>query len=284
MKLAKLTLLFLVAFSLSLLSAKGWEVDSDILINLTQGIYSDNWSGSEQSTVTWVAQSNTTAQKQMKEWLNNKNTLKLAFGQTHQEKGDIDGDGEVEWGSGQKSTDKIDFESLFRFTLKSFVDPYMALRMESQFVDESGAKKYYVNPMLFTESAGIMKSIINADKTKLSLRLGAAIRENVDRKLDVTPVDGGAEAVAEFKKIFGDAAASYNSRLSVYQAIFNSEKDPNGYWKETDYRWENMLSTKLFGLLSANLSFDIVYDRDKQVNNKVQWKEILGLGFSYSLF
>ena len=101
MKLAKLTLLFLVAFSLSLLSAKGWEVDSDILINLTQGIYSDNWSGSEQSTVTWVAQSNTTAQKQMKEWLNNKNTLKLAFGQTHQEKGDIDGDGEVEWGSGQ---------------------------------------------------------------------------------------------------------------------------------------------------------------------------------------
>jgi glycine hydroxymethyltransferase len=91
MKLAKLTLLFLVAFSLSLLSAKGWEVDSDILINLTQGIYSDNWSGSEQSTVTWVAQSNTTAQKQMKEWLNNKNTLKLAFGQTHQEKGDIDG-------------------------------------------------------------------------------------------------------------------------------------------------------------------------------------------------
>lgn len=283
MKTMKLALLALMLLSLSLLAAEGWEVDSDVMVNLSQGIYSDNWGGTEQSTVTWVAQSNTTAQKQLKDWLHDKNTLKLAFGQTHQEKGDIDGDGDIEWGHGQKSTDLIDFESLFRFTLQSFVDPYVAGRLQSQFIDQQTQKTYYVNPMLFTESAGIMKSILDAEKTKLSVRLGGAVREKIDRGPADNTIDGGAEAIAEFKKILGDSAASYNSKFSAYKAFFNSQSsDLNDNWKATDLKWENMLSTKLFGLLSANLSLDFQYDKEQAPG--WQWKEILGLGLSYTLF
>jgi len=85
-KSPKLILIIMALMSLSILAAKGWDVDSDILVNLTQSQFSDNWAGSELSNITWTATSNTVAQKQLKDWLNNKNSLKLAFGQTHMQK------------------------------------------------------------------------------------------------------------------------------------------------------------------------------------------------------
>ena len=225
---------------------------------------------------------NNTAQKQLAEWLKNKNTLKLAFGQTHLQKENAAGDS-VFWEAPQKSTDQIAFESLMQFTLKSFVDPYISLRAESQFLDESGAQTLLVNPVLFTESAGIMKTIIDAEKTKLNVRLGGAVRENWNRRVSGIPIDGGVEGIVEFKQILGLLNASYNSRLSAYQALFKSDAtaaDDN--WKALDYKWENLLSFNLWKLLSLNLNFDVIYEKEQSPD--IQWKEILGLGFSYSLF
>ncbi|HNT52938.1 MAG TPA: DUF3078 domain-containing protein, partial [Candidatus Syntrophosphaera sp.] len=249
----------------------------------TQSAYSDNWTGSELSNITWVAASNSTAQKQMKEWLRNKTTLNLSFGQTHMQRENALG--EKYWEEPQKSTDKIDLETLFQFTLRSFVDPYVAGRMQSQFLDEiPGDETLLVNPMLFTESAGIMRTILDGEKTKLSARLGGALRENYNRRLDDIPIDGGVEAVAELKHILSALNASYNSRLSAYQALFNSKSDelPNEDWKALDYKWENMLSFKLWKMLAVNFSLDFMYD--KELVDELQWKEILGIGISYTLF
>ncbi len=279
----KLVLLALALFSLSLLSAEGWELDSDIMVNLTQSAYSDNWTGSELSNITWVAASNSTAQKQLKEWLKNKTTLNLAFGQTHLQKQNAQG--ENYWEAPDKSTDKIALESLLQFTLKTFVDPYVAGRLDSQFLDEQpGLETFLVNPMLFTESAGIMKTILDLEKTKLDVRLGGAVRENVDRRLDDVPIDGGVEGVANFKHVFTALNASYNSKLTAYQALFNSQSDvlPNEDWKALDYKWENLLSFKLWKLLGVNLTFDLIFDKEKAP--EAQWKESLGLGLSYTLF
>ena len=124
--------------SFALLFAEAWKFDSDIMVNLTQSQFSDNWAGSELSNITWTASMNNTAQKQLAEWLKNKNTLKLAFGQTHLQKEDLLG--ETYWEKPQKSTDQIAFESLMQFTLKTFVDPYLSLRADSQFLDEAGTK------------------------------------------------------------------------------------------------------------------------------------------------
>ena len=252
------------------------------MVNLTQSQFSDNWAGSELSNITWAATMNNTAQKQLAEWLKNKNTLKLAFGQTHLQKENAAGDS-VFWEAPQKSTDQIAFESLMQFTLKSFVDPYISLRAESQFLDESGAQTLLVNPVLFTESAGIMKTIIDAEKTKLNVRLGGAVRENWNRRVSGIPIDGGVEGIVEFKQILGLLNASYNSRLSAYKALFKSDAtaaDDN--WKALDYKWENLLSFNLWKLLSLNLNFDVIYEKEQSPD--IQWKEILGLGFSYSLF
>lgn len=277
-----LILIATILLAMSFLGAEAWEIDSDIMVNLTQSQFSDNWNGSELSNITWAATMNNTAQKQLAEWLKNKNTLKLAFGQTHLQKENAAGDS-VFWEAPQKSTDQIAFESLMQFTLKSFVDPYISLRAESQFLDETGTETLLVNPVLFTESAGIMKTIIDAEKTKLNVRLGGAVRENWNRRVSGIPIDGGVEGIVEFKQILGLLNASYNSRLSAYKALFKSDAtaaDDN--WKALDYKWENLLSFNLWKLLSLNLNLDVIYEKEQSPD--IQWKEILGLGFSYSLF
>nr|HPM04632.1 hypothetical protein [Candidatus Cloacimonas sp.] len=48
------------------LSAENWKLDSDINLSLTQSSYSDSWQGTELSNITWVANSNTSAEKQLK--------------------------------------------------------------------------------------------------------------------------------------------------------------------------------------------------------------------------
>lgn len=283
MKNIRLIIVAAMLFAMSLLAAEGWQLDSDVMVNLTQSSYSDNWTGSELSNITWVAASNSTAQKQLKEWLKNKTSLNLAFGQTHLQK--TDGNGNKYWEAPEKSTDKIALESLLQFTLQSFVDPYVAGRLDSQFLDEqAGQETFLVNPLLFTESAGIMKTILDLEKTKLDVRLGGAVRENVDRRLDDVPVDGGVEGVANFKHVFSALNASYNSKLTAYQALFNSKSDelPNEDWKALDYKWENLLTFKLWKLLDVNLTFDMIYDKEKAP--EAQWKESLGLGLSYTLF
>jgi hypothetical protein len=283
MKALRYILVATFLLALSLLAAEKWEVDSDIMFNLTQSQFSDNWTGSELSNITWTATSNTAAQKQLKEWLKNRTTLKLAFGQTHLQKKNALG--QRYWQAPDKSTDIIDLETVMQFTLKAFVDPYVAGRAESQFLDETAAPTYFVNPVRFTESAGIMKSIIDTEATKLNVRLGGAVRENWDRRADGIPIDGGIEGIAEFKHGFTVLNASYNSKLTAYKALFNSKADellPNEDWKALDYKWENILSFKLWKLVGLNLNFDVVYD--KELVDEVQWKEILGIGFSYALF
>lgn len=283
MKNIRLIIVAAMLFAMSLLAAEGWQLDSDVMVNLTQSSYSDNWTGSELSNITWVAASNSTAQKQLKEWLKNKTSLNLAFGQTHLQK--TDSNGNKYWEAPEKSTDKIALESLLQFTLQSFVDPYVAGRLDSQFLDEqAGQETFLVNPLQFTESAGIMKTILDLEKTKLDVRLGGAVRENVDRRLDDVPVDGGVEGVANFKHVFSALNASYNSKLTAYQALFNSKSDelPNEDWKALDYKWENLLTFKLWKLLGVNLTFDMIYDKEKAP--EAQWKESLGLGLSYTLF
>ena len=281
MKNIRLILAAALLLSFALLSAEAWKFDSDIMVNLTQSQFSDNWAGSELSNITWTASMNNTAQKQLAEWLKNKNTLKLAFGQTHLQKEDLLG--ETYWEKPQKSTDQIAFESLMQFTLKTFVDPYLSLRADSQFLDEASTKTLVVNPILFTESAGIMKTIVDGEKTKLNARIGGAVRENWNRRVDGIPVDGGIEGIVEFKQIFGLLNASYNSRLSAYKALFKSDAVAGvDNWKAPDLKWENLLSLNLWKMLSLNLNLDFIYEKEQSPD--IQWKEILGLGFSYALF
>lgn len=283
-----LVLTLLMILSLALF-AESWKMDADMSLTLSQSAFSDNWAGTELSNITWLANANASAEKQLKNWLHNRNTMKLAFGQTHLQKEDANGD--KYWEAPEKTTDKIDVESVMRFTLQSWVDPFLAARMESQFLDlsqESADNTRFVNPMLFTETAGIMRTFVNTEQILFNTRLGAALRQNVNRDQITdfsTTMDGGLELVSELKKqINAPVQSTFRSRLQVYQALFNSKEDdlPTDDWKSPDMVWENTLTTKLFGMISANLIFEMRYDKEQV--HEMQWKQMLGLGLSYTLF
>lgn len=281
--------MILAAFTL--LPAQTWKLDSNMSLTLSQSAFSDNWAGTELSNITWVANSTSTAEKQLASWLLNKNTLKLAFGQTHNQKTDEVSKDKF-WEKPKKTTDKIDLESMFRFTTNTWVDPFLAGRFESQFLDLSQPETRLVNPMLFTETAGVIRSFIDEEHQLLTARLGAAFRERINRDVLIgteketqTTVDGGLEMVSEYtQKVKMPLEMDLRSRLQLYQALFNSKSDdlPNENWKSLDMVWENIVSTKLFGMVSANLIFELRYDKEQV--SELQWKEMIGLGLSHSFF
>ncbi|HNX37189.1 MAG TPA: DUF3078 domain-containing protein [Candidatus Cloacimonadota bacterium] len=289
-------LLALLVLSLSL-NAEPWKYKGDFNLNLTQTAYSNNWYGTELGSITWTAGTTMSAEKQLTPLFYNINTLKLAYGQTNQQKERTETDGSVTsyWAKPEKSTDKIDAESLLKMTMKTFVNPFIGVRLESQFIDKSDPSlTRLINPMKFTESAGVTRNFIEKGNELLTARFGVAFRQNYDRDVlvtavpevrdDVTTLDGGLEFVTEYKNVFSPSNITYNTKLQVYQAVFNSKSDElaNDYWKATDMNWEHSLGMKLYKAISINLYLQLLYEKEQV--NEIQFKETLGLGLSYNLF
>jgi hypothetical protein len=272
---------------------EGWQVASDINLTLTQNAYSDNWDGDETGAISWALGSNTTAENQFSETINHKNTLKLAFGQTHTQ----DPETKV-WATPSKSTDLIDLESVLRFTYGWAVDPFAAGRVETQFLDKSDTLKTRVlNPVTFTESAGVARMLIKDEKREWSVRFGGAIRQHLDRdalpddggsaREDVVTNDGGLEFVSALRIPLAEDAITWTSDLRVFQALYYSESEalegqPGADdWKSPDVDWENTFSANITEHIAVSLYLQLLYD--KQVDSDVRLKETLSLGLTFRM-
>ncbi len=272
--------------------ADAWKKNMDLNLTLTQNSYSDNWTGGEAGNVSWVANGNSGFEKKLSEKLNSKTTVKLAFGQTHSQD-----QKSKKWARAVKSTDLIDIETLTRFTLKVWVDPYLAFRFESQFLDASYPElKRYVNPKKVTESGGISRQFYQTEKNEIFSRLGFALRQIitediVDTTLRTTEfnstTDGGIESVTDVKFTLSDNI-SYTSKLSLYKALFYSKSDQlkgtprENYWKEPDVNWENTVSVSVAKYVTVSLYTQLLYD--KETDKGGRFKETLSLGLTYKLF
>lgn len=272
--------------------ADPWKLSADLNLTLTQNAYSDNWVGGETGSITWQFNSNTLAEKQLKPWLNNKNTLKLFFGQTHNQDKDTD-----KWLSPVKSTDLIDLESTFRFPVGIPVDPIFAVRAISQFIDQSDpAKDRWINPVDLTESIGIARVFIKEEKREWIARLGVGFSQNINRdQLDPdtgtretkTITSEGFEFVNDFKTPLAEDKILFTSKLSVFQSVFSSEEDklkgtPNeDDWKYPDVNFENILTINLTKYLIMNFYAQILYDRE--ISKAGRLKQTMALGITYKL-
>jgi len=273
--------------------ADKWEKALDLNLTLTQNSYSDSWVGGEAGSVSWMANSNFKAAKQLSPKLNWSNTLKLAFGQTHQQEQET-----KQWRKPFKSTDLIDGESVARFTLGAFVDPYLAFRGISQFLDASAPEvKRFLNPITLSESAGASKEFYKTEETEFLSRVGFGLRQMINREIvdtlqekteTRTTNDGGFESVTDFKASLAQGKISYSTKLTLFKAIFYSESDElqgtpqQDYWKSVDVNWENILSASITKYLTVNLYFQFLYD--KEIDLKGRFKETLALGLTYRLF
>ena len=268
----------------------GWKTPVIIDFTTTQTAYSDSWSGGEAGSVNWTSNLNAIAEKQMSQKFHFKSTLKMSFGQT------ITQDSTKEWSDPKKSTDLIDWENVGRFTLNTFVDPYTAFRVETQFYDGSViAKKRYLSPILTTESVGFAKKVYNKNDKEIITRLGFALRQLkktviLDSLLltttDSTLTDGGLESVSDATFKF-NKKLSYTGKLTLYKAFFFSKSDEvkgtihEDDWKTIDINWENILNAQLSKVITVNFYAQLLYD--KEISKKGRFKETLAIGFVYKL-
>ena len=284
MKKIVMILIFIVITAA--LQAGDWNTAADISITMNQNAYSDNWTGEEKGSISWVFNANFLAEKQLTAKIHNKNTLKLAFGQTHNQM--LDEEGKKYWAKPEKSTDLIDFETIFRFTLGAFVDPFISFRDEAQFLDESGMETKIFNPNVTTETFGIAKVFVKDDSQELSTRIGAAFKQYFDSNLDDNTNDGGVEFVGIYVKPFKEGMIKYSTNLNLYKPIVYSESEDlegtefEDAWKQVRMDWQHDVDISLTSLINLKLYVQMLYN--ELVIDEVQYKQTLGLGINYKLF
>lgn len=268
----------------------GWKKSLIIDITATQTAYSDSWEGGETGAASWVGNLNGKTEKQLSPDFSFASTLKLSFGQT------LTQDSDKNWSKPRKSTDLIDWENVGRFTLNSYVDPFVAFRLETQFLDASvEAKKRYLTPLRLTESAGISKKLYEKENSQIISRLGLAVRQILKKTIvdstnltieDSTLTDGGIESVTDVTLSLNERL-KYTGKLTLFKALFYSEKDNvketefEDHWKAIDVNWENIVNASISKIITVNFYTQFLYD--KEVTKKGRFKQTLGIGFVFKL-
>jgi len=229
-------------------------------------------------------------EKQFSETANWRNTLKLAYGQTHQQ--DRGSDGGLYWRKPDKTDDVIDFESLFRWTQKSGWDPFVALTFNSMFDDrtDTAGRSITFNPMTLAPSAGLSRTMVDQEHRKLMARLGLAFQLN-SRAFFTEPAPStttqrkssqelAAQGVLEYKVGALDKRVDWESRLTLTLPFLYSGKkifeddltpaaiaaaglpaDVAGYTTTLDADWENTFAADITKIIGVKLYVRWVYDK-----------------------
>lgn len=259
----------------------------DASLTLSQSTYSDNWSGGDAGNLAWIGILNVGRQIYHEETWHWRNTLNLAYGQTHSQDPET-----KDWRKPTKSTDKIDFESLLRYTKWTTLPPYVSFRAQSQFENASDPnRKLYLTPILLTEAAGLSRQIYKKDADEILTRSGFALRQLIERKYvdDIktteTSTDGGLEWVTDITYKIPGSSIGYKSRLGAFKALFYSKSDElkglenEDYWKAVDVNWENTFSAQVSKYIGVALYLQWLYD--KEIDLAGQFKQTLSIGFSW---
>ncbi len=291
MKLRTLPVLAAMLLVASSSIAQKWQKDLDLGLNVTQNLYSANWEGGEIENFSWTGSVNGIFEKQISAKFNFRNVVILQFGQVIAENVETE-----TWRKPEKTTDLIDIEAVGRIISGRFFDPYSSLRVETQFWDVSyEQKKRMFNPATFTESIGISKSLYSSKNNLIMERLGISAKENLNRAIQDTlgsktkyqvAVDGGFEFTSDIQISFSGKYKLF-SRLSIYQPILhnriNKTVEPREahYWHSININFENNISVSATDFLEASLYTQFLYD--KQGSLKGRFKEIMGIGLTYSI-
>ena len=268
---------------------QGWVVKSTAGLQLTQASFSDSWAGDEVGTVSWIATWNSEASRQLADWCTWTNSLLLQFGQTHQQDPDRD-----RWLAAQKSADKITYRGMLHFTVWDRLDPFVAFDVDSQFYREvEGVGTKLFTPTLFTESVGLARVLSNTAHANIVTRFGGALKETVDRFAPVDPlnllyetrttVDVGFEWFTKSRLAAKEDRTVFTSELRLFKNLATSEDYPSLrlHWPALDVDWQNTVTNKVNKWIAFDLFWQLLYD--KQVDERGQFKQTLGVGLSYQM-
>jgi hypothetical protein len=266
-----------------------WKYETLASLNLTQSAFSGNWSGGDLGSIAWVARANLAANRQISQSFRWENGLKLAYGETADQVQDPDNPGKNEWAKGEKNEDQIQLDSVGRFTAGRVLDPYAALRGESQFVNEDDPRgSFTLDPIKISESAGFARAFVQEEKREVIARLGFALRQTfAQRFTDSSGAnkerfdtnDGGIEFRTNASYPLLGEKIIYKGEVYALWSLFFSESDAlksfdqlaeqaypgrediQDFWKVPDVNWQNQFTSDLTSWLNVNFFFQLVYDK-----------------------
>ena len=280
-----------------------WNNDVELGLNILQSTYSKNWNGGEKGSIVWTGNLNAQFEKQMSEKINWRNTLKLVYGQTHQQ--DRSTNGDLHWKKPSKTDDIIDFESLFRWTPESGWDPFVSLTFTSMFEDlsDGAGRSQSFNPITLKESAGISRPWIDSEDRKLMTRLGVAAIQNSrsfftedapsTATISESSTELAAELITEYSVGALDGRVDWDSKLTLSMPFMYSGKstfednlalmtaagldnDVADYTTTVDVDWENTFTANITKVISVKLLVRWVYDKYDNTVAPVVGKDSVG--------
>lgn len=263
-----------------------WKYTTVLGANLSQSTFSTNWSGGDKGSIVWVLNANAAAERQFNMRFNELTTLQVAYGQTTQQ---VDANGKRVWDSPDKTTDQIVAETVGRWTLDSWADPFVSIKGESQFSDESNPLgKLTFNPIKLKETAGLARVLHKTADAEAITRLGFGFRQALGRTLVAgTPVetkhfstnDGGVEWATSVKQPILQKKILWTGSLVVFQPVFFSassaldqfdkdakaadpaHQDVAGFWRTTDVNAQSTFTAQITKSIGVQLFTQWVYDK-----------------------
>jgi hypothetical protein len=272
-----------------------WKYGAVAAFNLAQSSFSSNWKGGDKGSIVWVLGMDGTAERQVTHVWNLQNLLQVAYGQTAQQVRDPADATRLVWDSPDKTTDLLALESNSRFTLGGWVDPYLSIRGETQFQDESSPVGIIqFNPVKLKEAAGVARVIEKTEVSEILTRVGFGFRQTfarsfVDPLLETqrsfTTHDGGFEWQTTATKPILDQKVLYKGKLLLFQPVFYSKSEDletvdaaviaayqaaypgetresvKDFWKAPDVDFQNQFTAQITRFIAVNLFVQFLYDK-----------------------
>ncbi len=253
----------------------GWHNELIGSFNFTQNSFS-NWAAGGEDNASWLLG----GRGRFKRYggrANWSNVLRLEYGEVKQKNQDS-----------RKAYDLIFAESIVDFNTSRLIKPYARASLKTQFtggydytVDPKVKVSDFADPLYLTQGAGVGFQVKPYAITRFGLGLqetyadefAAVYTDDLDTadEIETSRIEGGLESVTELDKTL-HKQLSLKSRLALFWAFNNSD--------QVDIDWMTDINLKAMGALGMTLKFELLYNKD--VLDKVQWQQVLGIGVTYS--
>jgi hypothetical protein len=274
-----------VVFLLLLLS---WDISGNTGVDFSHNFYNQEWEGNEIGSFDGIYNLNINIENNYIDRLKFNNEFELNYGITY-----IEDEDNKEWRGPEKSTDKIENESILALTMGWKIDPFVSLRFQSKFLDNTyETLPRYFNPLIISQSVGASKAFLIKNNNEIQFRLGFTIKEIIENEVDTTRmvikdlpvgIEGGLEWVLSSKFQFSNNI-SYRGKLRIFNSFSNysASEIKESIWRRPDVNFENRVILSFNKFLQMNLYFQLLYNQNG--NSKLQIKENLNAGVNISIF
>lgn len=252
----------------------GWTHKIVTGLNLTQVSFKD-WAPGGQNALAYTLWLNGSSAQDM-EKTNWTNSYKFAFGQARLSDQGL-----------RKTDDEIFFESLLIYKQWTYVNPYAAFTLRTQFAKgfeypqgTGVAVSKFFDPAYLTQSVGAAYKPL----PELVTRIGVAVREVVTSdftayaddpttpEIEKVKVNGGFESVTNLDWAFAENM-EFKSTLELFAPFKTLD--------EVVVRSDNTISAKVNKYVTVG--FNVLLVNDVTATRRTQIKQVLAIGLSYTL-